>query len=440
MGDGVRAASLLRREGAAPATGVRTAAGFPGPAVPRGLQPRCVARAPRVHGARTARTARSLKPGPAPLASGPGRGSALAPPAPPPRLSGRSSLAAVAEPSRAEPAGMYKPGRGLRDAELQSCGRGGGQQASRDEGPHSAPLPWSEHPPRAPATAELDGRRPGRGQERLLGVLTAGRRDGGWGRAGCEEPGGRAGVGPARCPRPPSPALSLRAEAQSPHCAFTPPCSCRDRARVTSARQRSWTGSWGRARVGVPALWLCPRSRCECLAGWAAERRLQLLPASRSRAPTAHAAAAAAPAINRPSLRRPRWNCAGRVGVMEGPGDSLEEAMSGEGPEVRPVAEDGSNGGSSSPSPGDTLPWNLGKTQRSRRSGGGSGANGSVLDPAERAVIRIAGKGEGPRWSTLLIEHLLCAACKYSIGKRALRASSVRGERRQARRHLLATQ
>ncbi|XP_054983028.1 plectin isoform X19 [Sorex araneus] len=64
--------------------------------------------------------------------------------------------------------------------------------------------------------------------------------------------------------------------------------------------------------------------------------------------------------------------------------------MSGEDAEVRPVAEDGSSGGSGSPSPGDTLPWNLGKTQRSRRSGGGAGGNGGVLDPAERAVVRIA--------------------------------------------------
>ncbi|XP_042525340.1 plectin isoform X1 [Dipodomys spectabilis] len=63
--------------------------------------------------------------------------------------------------------------------------------------------------------------------------------------------------------------------------------------------------------------------------------------------------------------------------------------MSAEDSEARP-AESGSNGSSGSPSPGDTLPWNLGKTQRSRRSGGGAGANGSVLDPAERAVIRIA--------------------------------------------------
>ncbi|XP_065375915.1 plectin isoform X38 [Macaca fascicularis] len=68
----------------------------------------------------------------------------------------------------------------------------------------------------------------------------------------------------------------------------------------------------------------------------------------------------------------------------------MEEAMSGEDAEVRAVPEDVSNGSSGSPSPGDTLPWNLGKTQRSRRSGGGAGSNGSVLDPAERAVIRIA--------------------------------------------------
>uniref|UniRef100_A0A8D0U1R0 Plectin n=1 Tax=Sus scrofa TaxID=9823 RepID=A0A8D0U1R0_PIG len=68
----------------------------------------------------------------------------------------------------------------------------------------------------------------------------------------------------------------------------------------------------------------------------------------------------------------------------------VRKAMSGEDHEVRATVEDGSNGGSGSPSPGDTLPWNLEKTQRSRRSGGGPGGNGSVLDPAERAVIRIA--------------------------------------------------
>lgn len=38
--------------------------------------------------------------------------------------------------------------------------------------------------------------------------------------------------------------------------------------------------------------------------------------------------------------------------------------------------------------PGDTLPWNLSKHQRIKRS---KSTSGEVLDPAERAVIRIAG-------------------------------------------------
>lgn len=53
--------------------------------------------------------------------------------------------------------------------------------------------------------------------------------------------------------------------------------------------------------------------------------------------------------------------------------------------------------GSASPAPGDTLPWNLPKHERSKRKIHG----GSVLDPAERAVLRIAGKsfrgGDGAR-------------------------------------------
>ncbi|KAG8010284.1 Microtubule-actin cross-linking factor 1, partial [Nibea albiflora] len=44
---------------------------------------------------------------------------------------------------------------------------------------------------------------------------------------------------------------------------------------------------------------------------------------------------------------------------------------------------------SSVPCPGDTLPWNLSKHQRVKRS---KSASGEVLDPAERAVIRIAGR------------------------------------------------
>lgn len=54
--------------------------------------------------------------------------------------------------------------------------------------------------------------------------------------------------------------------------------------------------------------------------------------------------------------------------------------------------------GSASPAPGDTLPWNLPKHERSKRKIHG----GSVLDPAERAVLRIAGKsirqGDGAGW------------------------------------------
>lgn len=45
------------------------------------------------------------------------------------------------------------------------------------------------------------------------------------------------------------------------------------------------------------------------------------------------------------------------------------------------------------PYPGDTLPWNLPKHQRIKRS---KSASGEVLDPAERAVIRIAGRKLSP--------------------------------------------
>lgn len=37
--------------------------------------------------------------------------------------------------------------------------------------------------------------------------------------------------------------------------------------------------------------------------------------------------------------------------------------------------------------PGDTLPWNLSKHERRKRK-----SQNSVLDPAERAVVRVAGK------------------------------------------------
>ncbi|CAL9705338.1 unnamed protein product [Knipowitschia caucasica] len=50
--------------------------------------------------------------------------------------------------------------------------------------------------------------------------------------------------------------------------------------------------------------------------------------------------------------------------------------------------EEGLGERSSAPCPGDTLPWNLPKHQRVKRS---KSASGDVLDAAERAVIRIAG-------------------------------------------------
>ncbi|KAM4028108.1 plectin isoform 6-T6 [Anomaloglossus baeobatrachus] len=53
------------------------------------------------------------------------------------------------------------------------------------------------------------------------------------------------------------------------------------------------------------------------------------------------------------------------------------------------MAEDSSSASSGSPTLGDTLPWNLSKNQRVKRSSSVSGG-GTVLDAAERAVIRIA--------------------------------------------------
>lgn len=55
----------------------------------------------------------------------------------------------------------------------------------------------------------------------------------------------------------------------------------------------------------------------------------------------------------------------------------------------RPPVEESYAEKSGAPCPGDTLPWNLSKHQRVKRS---KSASGDVLDPAERAVIRIAGR------------------------------------------------
>lgn len=79
-------------------------------------------------------------------------------------------------------------------------------------------------------------------------------------------------------------------------------------------------------------------------------------------------------------------------------------------PLVRAASEESSSDLSSiscSPSPGDTLPWNLPKHHRIKRS---KSASGDVLDPAERAVIRIAGmfseKRAGTRFAAFLISKL----------------------------------
>ncbi|XP_071230526.1 microtubule-actin cross-linking factor 1-like [Salvelinus alpinus] len=60
-------------------------------------------------------------------------------------------------------------------------------------------------------------------------------------------------------------------------------------------------------------------------------------------------------------------------------------------PLLRAASEESSSELSSFPFPGDTLPWNLPKHHRIKRSKSASGdVHVHVLDPAERAVFRIA--------------------------------------------------
>lgn len=73
---------------------------------------------------------------------------------------------------------------------------------------------------------------------------------------------------------------------------------------------------------------------------------------------------------------------------------SLTAVSLSQEPGLAAMAEESSSGSSGSPGAGDTLPWNLGKHQRSQRAKAAAG-NGTVLDPAERAVIRIAGTVRG---------------------------------------------
>ncbi|KAJ6661544.1 hypothetical protein lerEdw1_014454, partial [Lerista edwardsae] len=83
----------------------------------------------------------------------------------------------------------------------------------------------------------------------------------------------------------------------------------------------------------------------------------------------------------------------GQAGAGGGPDSAtpLQEVMSAQRKEKSRMAEESSSGSSGSPSPGDTLPWNLPRHQRTKRTKAAAG-NGTVLDPAERAVIRIAGR------------------------------------------------
>ncbi|KAJ8000281.1 hypothetical protein DPEC_G00203210 [Dallia pectoralis] len=62
-------------------------------------------------------------------------------------------------------------------------------------------------------------------------------------------------------------------------------------------------------------------------------------------------------------------------------------------PLVRASSVESSSGLSGSPVPGDTLPWNLPKHHRIKRSKSASG-DVHVLDSAERAVLRIAANRE----------------------------------------------
>lgn len=75
------------------------------------------------------------------------------------------------------------------------------------------------------------------------------------------------------------------------------------------------------------------------------------------------------------------------------------------------------SGGSLSPCPsglvgppGDTLPWNLSKHERRKRK-----SQDSVLDPAERAVVRVAGKGNLSHYACWAFEHSMEAASAQMV-------------------------
>ncbi|KAK6327221.1 hypothetical protein J4Q44_G00028660 [Coregonus suidteri] len=72
-------------------------------------------------------------------------------------------------------------------------------------------------------------------------------------------------------------------------------------------------------------------------------------------------------------------------------------------PLVRAASEESSSELSSSPFPGDTLPWNLSKHHQIKRSKSASG-DVHVLDSAERAVLRIAGKLGLKEWDAHTVD------------------------------------
>ncbi|KAI2657453.1 Microtubule-actin cross-linking factor 1, isoforms 1/2/3/5 [Labeo rohita] len=76
--------------------------------------------------------------------------------------------------------------------------------------------------------------------------------------------------------------------------------------------------------------------------------------------------------------------------------------------------------GSVSPAPGDTLPWNLPRHERSKRKIQG----GSVLDPAERAVLRIAGRN--PKYLSLTAPMHIHSLGSYRENARPLTGTRLR--------------
>ncbi|KAM4538788.1 plectin a isoform 3-T3 [Odontesthes bonariensis] len=105
--------------------------------------------------------------------------------------------------------------------------------------------------------------------------------------------------------------------------------------------------------------------------------------------PAAHELEAPGPAARKRRKRRPL-----RAGMEAETSGRTKKAMEEAKPKRRPLVRAASEESSSdlsaigcSPSPGDTLPWNLPKHHRIKRS---KSASGDVLDAAERAVIRIA--------------------------------------------------